>query len=228
MINQAEKIYALLDLTCLKDDAHPVEILDLAQQAMTHHVAAICVWPHLLEQIPANCPITKATVVNFPSGQDEIQKVLSDIQKICDSFPGIEIDYVFDYQSYLQGHTQKAIDDCQVVAKLCHQNHLKLKVIVETGAFPSPDKIVQATSAIIAAGADMLKTSTGKIAKGASLEAVEAFCKAIKKQDLPCGIKVSGGIRTMTQAQEYLNLIHHYLPHLKDIRFGCSQMVNDL
>ncbi len=228
MMNEAEKIYALLDLTCLKDEVHPAEILDLAHLASKHQVAAICVWPHLLEHIPATCQITKATVVNFPSGSDELSEVLADISKICKRFPGTEIDYVFDYQSYLQGNTQKAIDDCAAVAKLCHQLHVKLKVIIETGAFPSPEIIEKAASAIIVAGADMLKTSTGKIAKGASLEAVEAFCKAIKKQSKPCGIKVSGGIRTMTQAQEYLKLIHHYLPDLTDIRFGCSQMVNDL
>jgi deoxyribose-phosphate aldolase len=224
----AQHIFALLDLTCLKDEVTPEDIQNLAVLAKDWQVAAVCVWPQHLQWLPKDLHIQKATVVNFPKGQQDLAQTLKEIADILQAFPKTEIDYVFDYQSYLQGHQQKAIDDCAEVAKFCHQHQAKLKVIVETGAFPNTKLIEEASVAIILAGADMLKTSTGKIPQGASLEAVEAFCKAIISTQKPCGIKISGGIRSMKQASAYLELIKTYLPHLQDIRFGCSQLVNDL
>jgi deoxyribose-phosphate aldolase len=224
----AESIYALLDLTCLKDQVSPNDIQELAQLAEIWQVAAVCVWPQHLEWLPKKFSIPKATVVNFPSGQENIDHSINQIAAILQRFPHTEIDYVFDYQSYLLGHTEKAIDNCKQAAQFCHQHQTKIKVIVETGAFSDTQLIEKASRAIIQAGADMLKTSTGKIAQGASLEAVKAFCKAIISEQKPCGIKVSGGIRSMRQAQPYLELIHHYLPNMCDIRLGCSQLVNDL
>jgi deoxyribose-phosphate aldolase len=224
----AENIYALLDLTCLKDEVLPEDIQKLAALAQQWHVAAVCVWPKHLAWLPKDFHIQKASVVNFPHGQQALDVTLKEIKDILQDFPHTEIDYVFDYTAYLKGDTKKVIDDCAQIADFCHQHQAKLKVIVETGAFPDTQTIEQAAKAIIHTGADMLKTSTGKIAQGASLEAVKAFCQAIQSEQKPCGIKISGGIRNMTQAKAYLELIHTYLPHLKEIRIGCSQMVNDL
>lgn len=224
----AENIYALLDLTCLKDEVIPEDIQKLAVLAQDWQVAAVCVWPKHLAWLPKDLNIQKASVVNFPHGQQPLEVTLQEIKDILKDFPHTEIDYVFDYTSYLKGDTQKAIDDCAQIANFCHQHQAKLKVIVETGAFPDTQTIYQAAKSIIHTGADMLKTSTGKIAQGASLEAVEAFCQAIQSEQKHCGIKVSGGIRTMKQAKAYLELIHTYLPHLQEIRLGCSQLVNDL
>lgn len=226
-MNQTLNIYHLLDLTCLKEQVNTKDIEKLAEQGQAWQVAALCVWPKHLKDIPQNCHLQKATVVNFPYGNNTSIEVIREIQAILKDFPGTEIDYVFNYKTYLQGENQKAIEDCATVIEYCHQHQAICKVIVETGAFPDSQSIEEAARGIIRSGADMLKTSTGKIEIGATHEAISAFCQAIQKEQLPCGIKVSGGIRTKSQATEYLSLIHQYLPDLADIRFGCSQFVDD-
>jgi len=227
-MSMANQIYRLIDLTCLKETVTRLEVEELATVAQHHNMAAICVWPKHLAYIPKTCTLTKATVVNFPSGNQEINQVVSEINDINANFPGTEIDYVFNYQAFLRGDSHQAIQECQQICALCHSLGLKIKVIVETGAFANLEQLAQAVEAIISCGADMLKTSTGKITTGATFAAVEVFCQAILKKNLPCGIKVSGGISSMRQAAQYLQLIAKHLPHMHDIRFGCSQMVNDL
>lgn len=226
-MNQNQNIYHLLDLTCLQEPVIAKDIEKLAELGMTWHVAALCVWPQHLKDIPENCHLQKATVVNFPHGTSSREHTLKEIQSILQDFPGTEIDYVFNYKAYLHGQRQKAMKDCASIVAYCHQHHTICKVIVETGVFPDTQSIEDAARDIIQNGADMLKTSTGKMAVGATFDAVRAFCHAIQKEQRPCGIKVSGGIRTLSQATEYLNLIRQYLPDLTDIRFGCSQLVDD-
>lgn len=226
-MNPNQSIYHLLDLTCLKDEVNHDDIQELAKRGELLKVAALCVWPQHLKDIPENCALQKATVVNFPEGNQDIQTIKQDIASILKTFPGTEIDYVFNYQAFLDGNRQMAIEECQSIVEYCHQQKTICKVIVETGAFPVKQMIEEAASAIIRTGADMLKTSTGKIQTGATFDAVEAFCQAIQKENRPCGIKVSGGIRSVSQAKAYLKLIHEYLPDLKNIRFGCSQLANE-
>lgn len=227
-MSMANQIYKLIDLTCLKETVTRLEVEELANVAQHHNMAAICVWPKHLIFIPKTYKLPKATVVNFPSGAQEMNQVLNEINGINTNFPGTEIDYVFNYQAFLQGDSSKANAECQKICDLCHSLGLKIKVIVETGAFANLEKLAQASEDIISCGANMLKTSTGKIATGATLAAVEVFCRAIHKKNLPCGIKVSGGISSMRQAVQYLNLIAKHLPNMRDIRFGSSKMVNDL
>lgn len=226
-MSQQQNIYHLLDLTCLKEQVTAKDIEKLAELGQTWHVAALCVWPQHLKDIPQNCHLQKATVVNFPNGTAPKQQVLEEIQLILKDFPGTEIDYVFNYQAFLHEKRQQAVEDCASIVEYCHQHQAICKVIIETGAFPDSQSIEDAARAVIQNGADMLKTSTGKIAVGATYDAVRAFCHAIQKEQRPCGIKISGGIRTLSQARKYLALIHQYLPDLKNIRFGCSQLVDD-
>lgn len=222
-----EDIYQLLDLTYLKDEAPPSAILKLSTEGLQKNVAALCVWPENLKDIPKSCFVQKASVVNFPSGQQELSEVLGDIEMILKAFPHTEIDYVFPYTSYLKGQEQKAIKHCQAVVDYCHKHQSLVKVILETGAFPDEKIIFKAACQILKTNCDFLKTSTGKIAIGATPKAVAAICDAIKENQSSCGIKVSGGIKNINQAKDYLFLIQSTLNlplNAKYIRLGCSQL----
>ncbi|NDH08491.1 MAG: deoxyribose-phosphate aldolase [Gammaproteobacteria bacterium] len=220
-------IYQLLDLTCLKDEVTTADMIKLVDEGKQKQVAALCVWPQHLKDISPDCLLQKATVVNFPSGIQALSLVLSDIDAVLQVFPHTEIDYVFPYTSYLNGEKHQAIAHCQTVVDHCHQQGSRIKVIMETGAFPNETSIFNAASDILNTGCDFLKTSTGKIAIGATPQAVAAICDAINDSKSHCGIKVSGGIKTLKQARDYLLLIQSKLNvplSPKSIRFGCSQL----
>ena len=225
----AKDIYQLLDLTCLKDEVEAADILKLAAEGQNKQVAALCVWPKNLSDIPKDCQIQKATVVNFPNGKQSLAEVLKDIDTVLKNFPRTEIDYVFPYTSYLHGQEDQAISHCQAIVNFCHQQHTRVKVIMETAAFPNAALIFKAACQILKTHCDFLKTSTGKIAIGATPHAVAAICEAIKENHSKCGIKVSGGIKNLTQAKDYLTLIQNKLKlplSPEHIRLGCSQLAD--
>jgi deoxyribose-phosphate aldolase len=167
--------------------------------------------------------------VNFPSGKQLLAEVLEDIDAILKNFPQTEIDYVFPYTSYLHGEEDQAIAHCQAIVDFCHQRHTRVKVIMETAAFPNAPLIFKAACQILKTNCDFLKTSTGKIAIGATPNAVAAICEAIKENHSNCGIKVSGGIKNLKQARTYLTLIQSKLNlplSPEHIRLGCSQLAD--
>jgi len=225
----AKDIYQLLDLTCLKDEVEAADILKLVAEGKEKQVAALCVWPKNLGDIPNDCQIQKATVVNFPSGKQSLAEVLKDIDTILKNFPQTEIDYVFPYTSYLHGEEDQAFAHCQAIVDFCHQRHTHVKVIMETAAFPNARLIFKAACQILKTNCDFLKTSTGKIAIGVTPNAVAAICDAINENHSNCGIKVSGGIKNLKQAREYLTLIQTKLNLTlspEHIRLGCSQLAD--
>jgi deoxyribose-phosphate aldolase len=107
-----------------------------------------------------------------------------------------------------------------------------LKVILETGRLDEPARIAAAARAAIMAGADMLKTSTGKSGPGASLEAAAVLLAVIEEAEGKVGLKVSGGIRTSQQAAQYLYLVDHFMgrgwTRPETLRFGASALLDDL
>ena len=231
MDNITENLFHLLDLTCLKETTTALDIKHLVEEGQKHQVAALCVWPRDLKYIPKDCKIQKATVVNFPSGHQSLEEVILEVETILKQHPHTEIDYVFPYQTYLSGAHDKALQHCQSIATLCHQKGVIIKVILETGLFPNADLIEEAALSIIACGADFLKTSTGKAAIGATPDAVLAICHAIVKSHQDCGIKISGGVKSMCQALTYLEIVHDILPKVPNARWfriGSSQLVDDL
>src|SRR5205823_2666711 len=141
-----------------------------------------------------------ATVVNFPQGNDALENVLFAIQQVIHDGAN-EIDVVFPYSDYLRGEKEKALDfirQCKAVSG----EEIVLKVIIETGALVHHAIIAEVSYEVSHAGADFLKTSTGKIAVGATMDAVRAMFATIKKISRPMGIKVSGGVRTIEQAEQ--------------------------
>jgi deoxyribose-phosphate aldolase len=229
--NTREDIISLLDLTLLDTHATADDIHGLAKKAATHSVAAICIFPNHLSYLPANYPIKRATVVNFPAGNEDVSRVLASIESIATRREADEIDYVFPYQQALAGQEHEALEHCQLAYECCKRHGLTFKVILETGAFDSMEKIYQLSLSIIRQGCDFLKTSTGKIATGATPSAAFALLSAIKDSQLPCGIKFSGGVRTLEEAHLYLQLAEYMLhkrPEKTWLRIGASSLLDQL
>ncbi len=226
-----DEILSLIDLTNLDPMATPMEINRLATSAYEHHTAAICILPEHLHHVPVENSIRRATVMNFPYGNFQIKEVLQTIDQAARGERLDEIDYVFPYQSYLSGDQVQALSDCNEVYRSCKEHQLTFKVILETGALPSNDMIYELSTSILQQGCDFIKTSTGKIANGATLPAVFSILSAILDTNISCGIKVSGGIKTTEQAHTYIRLATYMLNipvNNQWFRFGASSLLDNL
>ncbi len=231
----AQRILPLIDLTNLAENCDSAAITALARDAVTPYgkVAALCVWPRFVAQAVAlmaesNLPV--ATVVNFPHGDEALAPVLAETrQALADG--AREIDLVWPYHAFLAGRRDVAAAMIQAVKAEC-AGRAKLKVILETGAFPHAELIRQASRLAIAAGADFLKTSTGKIAVGATPEAAREMLWAIRAEGRPVGFKASGGIRTVADAAGYLALADTMMgpewARPETFRFGASGLLGDV
>ena len=227
----SKDIIPLIDLTLLDTHATPYDINALAMKANHHQVAAICVLSEHLNYVSPDIHVKRATVANFPSGAMPHQRVLKTITQTATHCHVDEIDYVFPYQAYLSGNQVTALSNCHEIYTLCKQHKLTFKVILETGALPSIDMIYNLSTAIIDNGCDFLKTSTGKIPTGATIPAVFAMLAAQVDSDIPCGIKVSGGIKTTEQALSYMRLAQYMFNCTLDssrFRLGASSLLDDI
>ncbi|WP_274584685.1 deoxyribose-phosphate aldolase [Neisseria leonii] len=225
------KLFSLIDLTSLNDDDTPDRIAALCAKAVSPafgNVAAVCVYPPFVAQARKLCPpdVAVATVVNFPSGNEPKETVLHQTQTALND-GAAEIDVVFPYRQD-SGYAQSL---CAAVAELSHAHGAKVKVILETGE-SDEEQIRRNALTAIAAGADFLKTSTGKTANGASPEAVAVLCGVIAGQAAPAGLKISGGIRTAEQADAYLQQVKDILGgdfiRPQTFRFGASALLDEL
>lgn len=205
---EAARALALLDLTDLSDQASEAGTLQLCARAVAAPgpVAAICIWPRFVgvaRQVLRDSPVQIATVVNFPAGGSKCSLVAGDISEAL-SDGADEIDLVLPWRAFLDGDVEIAREMVAAAKDQCGDR--LLKVILETGEYPDLGKVKAASELAIAAGADFIKTSTGKTAHSASPEAVEAMLGVIKAARRPVGIKPSGGIRTLADANAYLAL----------------------
>ena len=222
-----QNIAELIDLTLLNPEATVDDIAKLIANGIKYNVAALCILPQHLAIIPSNCTVTRATVVNFPTGHESHDLVLQTIEQIALHDQIDEIDYVFPYEAYLAGDKPYALACSAEAFQRCKHHNLLFKVILETGALPSSDVIYQMSLDIIHAGCDFIKTSTGKIAIGATIPAAVAMLSAILDSKIACGIKLSGGIRTIEQAQSYIQLAENRMSLKVDkrwFRLGASSL----
>lgn len=229
-----DELVRCIDLTLLDKSAGLESIIALNDKAIIKHVAAICVFS---EQLPLilesnNPPFNKqpllATVINFPHGNDDIQRSLSDIDQAIEH-GAQEIDYVFPYQDYLSGRIDKALKSCACVTQYCQERELTLKIIIESGVFSNMDTLYLAARSLIDMGVDFLKTSTGTIKQGACLGAAFTLLSAIKDARSECGIKISGGVKTPEQARNYARLAALMLDkpiNKKWFRIGASSLLD--
>jgi deoxyribose-phosphate aldolase len=235
---QHSKIIGLLDLTQLEDNLSASDIIQLCKRGITPlgNVAAVCIPAKFVscakEQLQGT-QIKVATVVNFPLGDQPLADIIADIATIIETGAD-EIDIVIPYKLYLAQQTLSAKPFLQAFRKACPAP-IGLKLILETGELREPSLIQTASVDALEAGADFIKTSTGKTAVGATLAAAEIMLKAIKnvtKANDVQGFKASGGIKTVVQAQQYLQLASQIMGDSwvspQTFRFGASSLLNDL
>jgi deoxyribose-phosphate aldolase len=209
-VDAAIRILKLLDLTDLNDSCREDHIEALIQQALTPHgpVAAVCIWPQFVTLAKSRLKgkgVKVATVINFPKGGDDVERALEDTAEALDDGAD-EIDLVMPYHALLAG------DETTVRSMIGEikdelEDRARLKVILETGMLPDQATIRHAADLAIECGADFIKTSTGKTPVAATPEAVRTMLSAIKAADHTVGLKPSGGIRTLADAQAYLTIV---------------------
>lgn len=207
---RARRAIGLIDLTDLSDDHSPAGIAELCRRAREHGTAAVCVWPEYVATAVAQLAgsgVRVATVVNFPSGEDDLAEVVAATRAaLADGAD--DIDLVLPYRAFLAGDAERAAAMVAAIAELVTSPKV-LKVILESGEYPGPDSVAAAAHLAIANGADFVKTSTGKSPTGASLDAARAMLDEIAvaaADGRAVGLKPSGGIRSFDDAMAYLDL----------------------
>ena len=235
----------LVDLTTLEGQDTPGKVRALCTKAMrpdpadpsTPAVAAVCVYPDMVgvaKETLGDSGVHVASVATaFPSGRAALDIKLADTQDAVEAGAD-EIDMVIDRGAFLAGRYLQVFEEIVAVREACGQAHLK--VIFETGELQTYDNVRRAAWLAMLAGADFVKTSTGKVQPAATLpvtlvmlEAVRDFREATGRQ---VGVKPAGGIRTAKDAIRNLVLVHEVAgddwldPDW--FRFGASTLLNDL
>jgi deoxyribose-phosphate aldolase len=225
-----------LDLTSQNTGDTSADIDALCRRAQTPFgpVAAVCVWPRFVAQARAALPhtIKVAAVANFPAGALDIALALADTRAIVKA-GGDEVDVVLPYRALMQGQSIPCADFLAQVRTACG-SPVALKVIIESGELARPELIAQATRLALDAGADFVKTSTGKTPVSATPEAAEVMLRtlAAHPRGATAGFKASGGIRSVADAQAYLQQAAGILGDgalvPQRFRFGASGLLNDI
>lgn len=233
----AVHLIACLDLTNLNDDCTEADITELCQNSVTRlgSVAAICIYPRFLNFARKHCPqgVALATVINFPGGGGDVAQVLNEVRAAVIAGAD-ELDLVIAYEDVLRGDLDSSLhllDQVKLAAPDC-----LIKVILETGILVDPQLILRLSEALLVHGADFLKTSTGKVPVGATIDAVEAMLQALLlhkvKTGVAKGLKISGGVRTVEQVEAFVKLAQQsfgdeYL-RPRTFRIGASGLLNDI
>ena len=236
---------SMVDLTTLEGQDTPEKVEALCRKARVPmpempdlpHTAAVCVYPNLVATAAAavrgSGVRVAAVATGFPSGHTPLPIKLDEVRRTV-QLGADEIDMVIDRGAFLSGDDQKVFDEVAAVKEAC--GDADLKVILETGELGTLDNVAAASRLAIVAGADFIKTSTGKISPAATMETTLVMLQAIAEHYLATGhavgMKPAGGIRTAKQALHYLVLVAETLGTdwmtPERFRFGASSLVNDL
>lgn len=203
----ARQLIGFIDLTDLSEPCTEEAVAALCTKAIgpMGPPAALCLWPQFVGQVQRQIgnALPVATVINFPQGGDDIERVLEDVNEALGDGAD-EIDLVFPYRAFMAGEIDLATDLVAATKERCESR--VLKVILETGAWSDTKALHQAAICALDAGADFLKTSTGKIAVGATEDAARLLLETIRDHGNHAGFKASGGVRTFAQAKRYHDL----------------------
>lgn len=239
----------LIDLTSLNVTDTPTKIGDMVRKVNGFHSvypqyplpASICVYPNFAKVIKAvkTEPDVRITVVGgcFPASQSPLEvKILECTTAVAEGAD--EVDIVLALNAFLEGRYDEAQREIVEIGKAIRAVNpsVHLKVILETGALKEPQLISDASFLAMEAGADFIKTSTGKIAVSATPEAARIMCGCIKefcaKTGRKVGFKPAGGIASADDAVMYYNIVKEILGpewlNKKLFRFGASRMANNL
>lgn len=236
----AKQALSLMDLTTLNDDDTDEKVIALCQQAKTDFgsPAAVCVYPRFVKTArkaleAEGLAVKIATVTNFPHGNDDIDVAVAETVEAI-AFGADEVDVVFPYHNLINGDEQTGFDLVHQCKAECEKANVLLKVIIETGELKQPELIRQASEIAINAGADFIKTSTGKVAVNATLESAKIMLETIRDLNMAnrVGFKAAGGVKTAQEAQDYLNLAKDILGenwvNADHFRFGASSLLKNL
>lgn len=237
----ARQIIGLIDLTSLNETDTTENIVALCRQAVTKHgnTAAICIYPRFipvarktLQDLGAN-EVKIATVVNFPDGREDIDIALAETRAAI-AYGADEIDLVLPWRNLLNNDMSTGTAMVEACKSLCLPSGIILKVILETGELKASDLIRKACEISISAGADFLKTSTGKVPVNATLAAAQIMLETIRDSASAdkVGFKAAGGVRTLPEAKTYLDLATHIMGDewlsLNHFRLGASALMQHL
>ncbi|WP_028116378.1 deoxyribose-phosphate aldolase [Ferrimonas senticii] len=233
----ALRALTLMDLTTLNDDDTDAKVIALCHQAKSPvgNTAAICIYPRFipiarktLREIGAE-GVQIATVTNFPHGNDDIEIAVAET-KAAVAYGADEVDVVFPYRALMAGNEQIGFDLVKACKEAC--GDVLLKVIIETGELKTDELIRKASEISIDAGADFIKTSTGKVPVNATIEAARLMMEVIRDKDTSVGFKPAGGVRDAEQAALYLNTAAEILGDNwvspRTFRFGASSLLGSL
>ena len=234
-----------IDYTTLSVDDTYARVRKMAEAVNTFekeypgipNVAAICVYPALVAETRAALKDPKFNIAcccgGFPASQTFLEVKVAEtamaIKAGC-----TEVDIVLSVGRFLEGDYQYCFDEIAELKAVCGEKHLK--VILETGALKTAENIWKASVLAMAAGADFIKTSTGKIAVNATVEATYVMCLAIKAWLEKTGKKIcykpAGGVSTTDEAVQHFTLVKEILGedwlNNESFRFGASRLANNL
>ncbi|KRO65218.1 MAG: 2-deoxyribose-5-phosphate aldolase [Cryomorphaceae bacterium BACL11 MAG-121015-bin20] len=236
---------SMIDLTTLEGKDTPEKVRRLCYKARHLHdslpglpsVAAVCVYPTFVaiakKELKGSGINIASVSTAFPSGQSILDVKLSDTKFAVDQGAD-EVDMVISRGKFLAGEYNFVYDEIAAVKQVCGKAHLK--VILETGELDTLDNVRKASDIAIYAGADFIKTSTGKISPAATMPVTFVMLNAIKdyykKTGIKIGMKPAGGIATSKIALQYLVMLNETLGDEwmnKDLfRFGASSLANDI
>jgi deoxyribose-phosphate aldolase len=250
-IKKEAKLFALelairmMDLTTLEGADTPGKVHALATKAVRPDpsdpsipsCAALCVYPNLVPTAVARLRGTGVKVASvataFPSGQSPLDVKLREVEEVV-AAGADEVDMVIDRGAFLSGRYAKVYDEIVQVKKASGEAHQK--VILEVAELGTYDNVRRASLLAMAAGADFIKTSTGKVTPAATLPVTLVMLEAIRDFDRQTGrqvgMKPAGGIRVAKEAIQYLVVLYETLgPRWMSpdwFRFGASSLLNDV
>lgn len=236
---------SMVDLTTLEGMDTEGKVKQLCQKAITPHaelpdlpsVAAVCVYPNMVKVAKERLKGTDINVASvataFPSGMSTLEDKLEETQRAV-SDGADEVDMVISRGEFLKGNYEFVYDEIVATKKACGEAHLK--VILETGELQTLENVRKASDLAMYAGADFIKTSTGKIQPAATQPVTLVMLEAIRdyyyETGRMVGMKPAGGIRKAKQAIQYLVLVKETLGAQwltpQYFRFGASSLTNDL
>ena len=235
----------MTDLTTLEGQDSPGKVRNLCQKAMhplagradIPSVAAICAYPDLVAvaaKALAGSGVAVASVATgFPSGRTSMDLKIEETRRAVEAGAS-EIDMVIDRGAFLVGEYGKVFDEVCQVKEACGEAHLK--VILETGELATYDNVRRACRVALLAGADFLKTSTGKIKPASTRPIILVMLESVRDHYLETGrivgVKAAGGIKNAKDALRYLVIVNETVGDLwmspEYFRFGASSLLNDV
>jgi deoxyribose-phosphate aldolase len=250
-IKRESKLSALLlavrmmDLTTLEGKDTPGKVVQMSSKAMRPDptdpsvppVAAVCVYPAMVpyarQAVEGSGVKVAAVATYFPSGQVDTELKVEETKRVV-AAGADEVDMVIDRGAFLSGAYFKVFDEIRRVKEASGPAHLK--VILETGELGTLDEVRRASMLAMVAGADFIKTSTGKVQPAATLPVALVMFEAIRDFHQVTGIRVgmkpAGGIRTAKEAIRYLVVLNETLGRdwmtPDRFRFGASTLLNDV